>query len=302
MRINKSRFARAIAMAATLAFASVGAEPVYASGPGMAAKFAVLSNGVISTANATLKGDVGGFTVQLTDKGHVNGNVIGGVSFGSALLLGDDALVTGKCVTGGGDISIIPEHPAKCVGGEDTSGTNPLLTEFNKGLSDAGMLIAALKGLTPTMTLPEIDVMPHAKMTMKFPAGVNVVELNGMFPRMLIESHATLTIDAPKGSSVIFLVGTEFSATFHAKITLSGGIKANNVAYVVGTSATPGSDATIGDGSSADGTILAPAGNCTLNIMSKLTGALICKGSVNFQEATMHPPKLTFAPLPTKFP
>jgi choice-of-anchor A domain-containing protein len=255
----------------------------------MAAKFAVLSDGTTATATAKLKGDVGGFTVQLTDNAIVHGNVIASAPSGVALNLGDDAHVTGKCVTGGGSIEIVSADPAKCIGGQDTSGSDPLLTELSTGLSDAATLAAALSALTPTTSLPEIDLLPGTKMTMVFPAGTSVVAISG---RMLIEPKSKLTVKAPAGSSVIFLVGTLFSTTFHAKITLAGGIKASNVAYVVND------DVTLGTSASVMGTILAPTSNCMLDFLSKLKGALLCGTSVTFSAGA----KLTFDPLPTTFP
>jgi choice-of-anchor A domain-containing protein len=216
--------------------------------------------------------------------------VIASAPSGVAIDLGDDAHVTGKCVTGGGSIQIVPTDPAKCVGGQNTTGSDPLLSELSTALTDASTLAAALSVLTPTMTLPQIDLAAGTKMTMTFPAGTSVVALTG---RMLIEPNSKLTIKAPAGSSVIFLVGTLFSTTFHAKITLAGGIKASNVAYVVDDF-----DVTLGTSASVMGTVLAPTSRCMLDFSSKLKGALLCGTSVNFSDGA----KLTFDPLPTTFP
>jgi hypothetical protein len=292
MRISSGRFTRGLLIVLAViaaASASFGTPRAYASGPGMAAKFVVLSDGVTATATAKLKGDVGGFTVQLTDNASVHGNVIASAPSGVALNLGDDAHVTGKCVTGGGAISIISTDPAKCVGGQSTTGSDPLLTELSTALTDASTLAAALSALTPTMSLPEIDLLPCTKMTMVFPAGTSVVAISG---RMLIEPKSKLTVKASAGSSVIFLVGTLFSTTFGAKVALAGGIKANNVAYVVDD------DVTLGTNASVMGTILATASNCMLDDSSKLKGALLCGTSVTFGNGV----KVSFAPLPTTFP
>jgi hypothetical protein len=110
--------------------------------------------------------------------------------------------------------------------------------------------------------------------------------------RMLIESDSVLTIKAPSGSSVIFLVGTLFTTQSHARIVLVGGIKANNVIYLVNN------DVTLVTGSSVMGTMIAPSGACVLDDMSKLKGALICGSSVTFG----FPVTITFARLPTTFP
>ena len=119
--------------------------------------------------------------------------------------------------------------------------------------------------------------------------GTSVVALAG---RMLLDSDSKLTIKAPAGSSVIFLVGTLFSTTFHAKITLAGGIKASNVAYVVDD------EVTLGTGASVMGTIRAPSSSCMLDFSSKLKGALLCGTSVTFSDGA----KVSFDPLPTTFP
>ncbi len=222
---------------------------------------------------------------------RVKGNAIGAASFGIGLELGDNARVTGKCVTGGGSIDIVPQHPAKCRGGKDTSGSDPLLTEFNNALDDAGTLAAALSALTPTLTQSEIDVRPGTKLTMTFPTGVNVVKLPGTLGRMLIESGSKLTNKASKGSSVIFLIGGLFTTQSKAKVVLAGGIKAKNVAYVVD------GDVTLGTRSSVIGTMLAPTGSCMLDHKSALTGAIICESSVTFEGGN----SVTFAPLPADF-
>jgi hypothetical protein len=254
----------------TIAFTSIGAPRGYGSGPGVAADFVVLSDGFTSIASSNVKGDVGGRTVQLTDNARVNGNTIAAASSGVVLDLGDNARVVRKCVTGGGSISIVPAHPAKCLGGQDTSGSDPLLTELGSGISDAGTLAGALSALTPTLSLGEIDLLSGTKETMKFPSGTSVVAVT---TRMLIESESVLTIKASPVSSVIFLVGTLFTTQSHARIVLAGGIKANNVAYVVNN------DVTLGSNSSVMGTMIAPSGNCMLDDMSRFKGALLCGSS-----------------------
>ncbi len=111
---------------------------------------------------------------------------------------------------------------------------------------------------------------------MTFPAGVSVVKLPGSSGRMLIESGSKLTIKAPAGASVIFLIGGLFTTQSGAKVVLAGGIKANHVAYVVDH------DVTLGSHSSAMGTMLALTGNCMLDNKSTLKGALICESSATF--------------------
>jgi choice-of-anchor A domain-containing protein len=291
MTISKSRLARTLAFAivANAALASIGAERVYASGPGDAALFSVLSDGFTGTGSAKVSGDVGGSTVQLTDKASVKGNVIARAGSGVALELGDNAKITGKCVTGGGTISIVAAHPAKCGGGKDTSGSDPLLTTFNNALNDVDLLVTVLDGLTPTMSLSEIDLAPKTKMTMTFPNGTSVVAVTG---RMLMESGSKLTIKAPAGASVIFLIGTLFTTQSSAKVSLSGGIKPGKIAYVLN------GDVTLGTKSSVMGTLIAPSGNCMLDHGSKLDGAVICNDSVTFEGKA----KLSFAPLASTFP
>jgi hypothetical protein len=160
MRITKSRFTHRSQLGfllVTIAFATIGAARAYGSGPGVAANFVVLSDGFSSIASSKVKGDVGGLTVQLTDDARVTGNTIAAASSGVALDLGDNARVVRKCVTGGGSISIVPAHPAKCAGGEDTSGTDLLLKELSNGISDADKLAIALSALPPTLSLSQID-------------------------------------------------------------------------------------------------------------------------------------------------
>jgi choice-of-anchor A domain-containing protein len=291
MIVSKSRLAwrLVITLAATIVLASAGAHRTYASGPGAAANFSVLSDGFTSTGSAKVGGDVGGQMVQLTDNAGVKGSVIGRRSFGVAIDLGDNAKVSGKCVTGGGTISIVTAHPAKCSGGKDTSGSDPVVTTYDNAITDANSLISALDGLTPTMSLSEIDVASGAKVTMSFPAGTNVVALTG---RMLIESGSKLTIKAPAGASVIFQIGTLFTTQSSAKIVLSGGIKPGRVAYLLD------GDVTLGTKSSVMGTLLAPSGNCMMDSGSKLAGAIICENSVTFEGTA----KLAFAPLSSTFP
>ncbi|HYM01501.1 MAG TPA: ice-binding family protein, partial [Stellaceae bacterium] len=277
---------------AAVAGASV---PAYALGPGMAAKFAVLSDG--ATAIGTTKiggvaGAAGGLTTQLTDKARVNGNAIAESPNSSSLRLGDNAVVTGMCVTGGSSVvSDNPKKPGKCLGGTDTTGSSPLLTEYNTALTDFGDFGFGLAFLTPTTTVGDIDIPSKTKMTMTFGAGTSTVLIQGGFGRLLIESGSTLTIQAPANASVVFLVSSLFTLQSKAKIKLAGGIKANNIAYLVT------GDTTFGTSSSFAGTVIG-GGGCMADAKAKLVGALLCENSVTFGSGV----KLTFAPLPAVFP
>lgn len=293
MKIFKKLFAGLIATSTALATASL---PAYASGPAMASKFAVLSDG--ATAIGTTKigggaGDVGGFTTQLSDKARVNGNAIATSGSSGALDLGDNARVNGMCVTAGGNVAIDnPKKPGKCIGGIDTTGSSPLLTEHAAALVDLGVLIGALSALTPTATVPDIDIASKTKATLSFGSGVNVLLISGGFGRLLLESGSTFTIQAPANASVVFLISSSFTLQSKAKIVLKGGIKPNSVAYVVA------GDTIFGVSSSFAGTVLSASGNCMADDKAKITGALLCEDAVTFGAGV----KMTFAPLPGTFP
>lgn len=293
MKTFKKLFAGLIATSTALATASL---PAYASGPAMAVKFAVLSDG--ATAIGTTKiggvaGDVGGFTTQLTDNARVNGNAIATSGSSGALDLGDNARVNAMCVTGGGNVAIDnPKKPGKCIGGIETSGTSPFLTEDAAALVDVGVLIGALSALTPNATVPDIDIASKTKATLSFGSGVNVLLISGGFGRLLIESSSTLTIQAPANASVVFLISSTFTLHSKAKIVLKGGIKPNSVAYVVA------GDTIFGANSSFAGTVLSASGNCMTDNKAKLVGAVLCEDAVSFSDGV----KLTFAPLTGTFP
>jgi hypothetical protein len=293
MKISKKLFAGLIATSTALATASL---PAYASGPAMASKFAVLSDGATdigTTKIGGVAGDVGGFTTQLTDKARVNGNAIATSGSSGALDLGDNARVNAMCVTGGGSVAIDnPKKPGKCLGGIDISGTSPFLTEHAAALVDLGVLIGALSALTPTQPVADIDIASKTKVTMTFGSGVNVFLVSGMFGRFLVESSSTLTIQAPAGASVVFLVAQNFTLQSKAKIVLKGGIKANSVAYVVA------GDTIFGVSSSFAGTVLSAGGTCMADAKAKITGALLCEDAVTFGGGV----KMTFAPLTGTFP
>ena len=293
MKIFKKLFAGLIATSTALATASL---PAYASGPAMASKFAVLSDGVVnigSTKIGGVAGDVGGFTTQLSDKARVNGNAIATSGSSGALDLGDNARVNGMCVTGGGSVvSDNPKKPGKCLGGIDITGSSPLLTQDAAALVDVGVLIGALSALTPTEPVADIDIASKTKVTMTFGSGVNVFLVAGLFGRFLVESSSTLTIQAPAGASVVFLVAQNFTLQSKAKIVLKGGIKPNSVAYVVA------GDTIFGANSSFAGTVLSASGNCMADNKAKLVGAVLCEDAVSFSDGV----KLTFAPLTGTFP
>ncbi len=279
------------ARAAGVVLALAAATPAAAAGPGAAASFAVLGNTTIYIDRTGIKGggDVGGYAVELADDVSLKGSVVATGSYFGALELGDKSIIKGQCVTGGSAISTVPKNPAVCLGGTDTSGSSPLLADTTNAFADADALRASLSGMTPTLTLPEVDVVSGMNTLMTLPSGVNIVAVLGRF---LVESGARFTLQAPKGSSVVFLVSGDLTLQTNARLKLSGGIKPDSVAYVVS------GGVILGTQSSIAGTLLADNGSCLGYEQSKITGALLCHQGIAFSRNA----KLTWDPLRASFP
>jgi hypothetical protein len=234
-------------------------------------------------------GAMGSYALEVTDDVTADGDLIATGSYFAALELGDESVIKGQCVTGGGLISNNHTKPAVCKGGYDDTGTSPLLTDVANALADADTLRSDLLAMTPTLTLLDLDILQNAKTVMQFNQGVNVVAVG---TRFLVESGSKLTIDAPAGASVIFLITGDLSIGFQAKVKLSGGIKEDSVAYVVSD------EALLGVESSIPGTILAGTGNCLTYHKAKITGALMCNQAISLASKT----KVTYKPLRSVFP
>src|SRR5258706_12085577 len=100
---------------------------------------------------------VGAYDLQLTDKVEVNGSVIATGAYFGALNLGDNSVVHGMCVTGGGGIDLEPKHPPKCKAGTDISGNDPLVTATSNAMVDAATFSSDLGALPPTIVTAQID-------------------------------------------------------------------------------------------------------------------------------------------------
>jgi len=256
---------------------------------GDAAGFVVVSTGGttvfgnVTLANPTAPpaGDIGGNTdtfgnnTVVGSTSTLQGNVVAASVSGVGISLGNFAKVDHACITAGSTVHL--GTGATCVGGTDTSGTNPLLAKLAGSGADASAFAAAVGSLPVDQTLVAINIPASGTQTLN--AGPNPVTVIDT-PSITMGGSSTLKINGAAGQIVVVNVtGGALTLGPGFKITLTGGITADSVVFnVQGISATP---ALVGGSSSIfNGTLVAAARACTISTGAKVTGQLVCGGNV----------------------
>jgi hypothetical protein len=257
---------------------------------GNALNFALESVGgdVTTGANASIgKGatpasSVGGLDVSLGNSSGVGQNAI---SSSSALILGTNANVSGACVTGGSPITV-SGSAARC-GSTDTSGTNPLLTEYSESGTDASTFERAVIDATPTQSIGGFTLAIGGSRTLtdSVVGAFNLVRING---DVVLNNSSSLTLKGAADDTVVVDITGNLSLGTNSHIQLSG-LLPNQVVIKV-----RGAISNWGNSSSINGTLLALDSACAAGINDSVNGAVICgrnatfgnSSRVNFNPAT----------------
>jgi hypothetical protein len=239
------------------------------------------------------QGDVAGSNVTLGSNSLAGGDAIS--SPGNVNALGNFSKVSGECITGAGG-AVHLGTGAKCVLGEDTSGTNGKLTVFADAITDVGTFVTALTAATPTETLGPVTLADGKKTTLTDTvAGLNIVEV----PSVTLGNSSTLTLSGPAGDTVVLEITGNLKIGSGARILLAGGLTPADVIIYVGGAVT-----SWGNTTTVNGTILAPNSPIAAGSGAKVTGAIIGNGNVTFlQNATLtFEPSLVDIPTVTPLP
>ena len=217
--------------------------------------------------------DTGAVNIGAAFDDYLGGDGIASRPKTISILLNQQSIVAGQCVTGGGKVLL--SNPglgqSYCAGGIDTSGTNTKVTTLLPGAdSDAAAFSATLAGGTPTQTLAAIFLTSGQNYTITATiGGLNLIDL----PSIITKGYNTITIDASATDTVVFNIGSKGSPGQlvlgpGTQIVLIGGITPDRVLFnVLGY----GAPVTIGRYSVVNGTILAPGD--AIDVSTELGGS-----------------------------
>lgn len=279
--LNKGRRAmdrKRLAITGALIFGCVlgfRAAPAGAVTLGNALSFAALSEsgdvdiGNTARISTNLLGDVAGGNVTLGNTSLAGRNAI---ATSGAVSLGNYATVKGKCITAGGPVN--KGLGAKCVAGEDTTGTNPNLAIAAAAVTDIGNFEAALAALAPTQTLGAVTLAASKTMTITDSvAGLNIIELSSL----TMGNSSVLKLSGAPGDSMVLNITGNLSFGIGARVVLIGGISLNHVLVnVQGVISAWGSSTTMGT------TLIAQNAGITGGSGARIDGALYADGDIVF--------------------
>ena len=172
----------------------------------------------------------------------------------TAICLGNDSEIAGRCVTGGGAVS----SPVECAAGVDTSGGDPeVISLLPKASADAASFSSTLAALTSTQTLAAIVLGTHGATTIASAGGQNVVSV----PSITAGTNSVITLQGASTDTFVINIGGADPGSLQlgngASIVLSGGITPDRVIFnLIGS----GTAAQLGNHTVFNGTILAPQG------------------------------------------
>jgi hypothetical protein len=289
--------ATAMAQAVPLCVADPGINPPVTIGEG--ANFAILLDGPLANLRPNTlilgaktvvsggAGTIGGVyaNVALGSLSSVSGDVAASM-FDQAppnlsIQLGAKTLVQGLCATDGGVITPAGE----CLGGSDTSGTNPYVTTTPPGTM--GIAVdqeECVDGavLCQPATDAVVDVPAGGKLTLKVSSGLNVLSATD---DITLGTLSTLTLSGPADAEVVLETPGAINLGPMSKIVLAHGLLAENVLITAttppGFSEDPGatnksrSKFITGGGVTINGEIHGEYG-CDLGANNTINGAIVC--------------------------
>jgi len=192
---------------------------------------------------------------------HTNAQVT--VDLGSAesygVLAGTSATDTGSSIVTG-DLGVSPGATATGFGGLVTGAINLDNAAAIQAKSDLALAYTQAAEETPTSSAGTLTYNDQTLAPGVYKAS-STMDVSG-----------TVTLNGGANSVFVFQAGTTLTAELGTDIVLTGGVKAQNVFWQVGTSAT-----LLGDASTFEGTILADT-SITVDSGSTVIGDLLAKG------------------------
>ena len=294
-------FWTAAAQAAPLCVSDPGVNPPVTIGEG--ANFAVLLDGPLpnlrpntlilgaKTVVSGWAGTIGGVyaNVALGSLSSVSGDVAASM-FDQAppnlsIQLGANTVVQGLCATDGGVITPAGE----CLGGSDTSGTNPYVTTNPPGTMGVAVdqeecVDGAVLCQPATDTV--VNVPAGGKLTLKVSSGLNVLTATDI----TLGTLSTLTLSGPADAEVVLETPGAINLGPMSKIVLAHGLLAENVLITATTSPAFSDDPNAsnkskskvitGEGVTINGEIHGEYG-CDLGANNTVNGAIVCDFQLN---------------------
>jgi Flp pilus assembly protein TadG len=168
---------------------------------------------------------------------------------------------------------------------EKDAGSNAILAQ---AVQDAQMAYNQLTGLANNLGTQVINLNSNQTMTINGTATVNVLDVTSL----LLNSNSTLTLNGTSSMSFVVRVSGTFILNSNSNVYLSGGLKQDNVTFVM----TGTGSVIINSYSSMYASILSPNASVILNSYATLYGVLVSGQNITLNSNSVVTPPKTFLP------
>lgn len=197
--------------------------------------------------------------------------------------MNSNVTVQGKVYLNTKTVKVINSTPNGGV--EQDAGSNSILAQ---AAQDAQTAYNHLTGLANNLGTQAINLNSNQTLTINGTTTVNVLDATSL----LLNSNSTLTLNGTSSMSFVVRVSGTFILNTNSNVYLSGGLKQDNVTFVM----TGTSGVIINNNSSLYASILSPNASVTLNSNATLYGALVSGRIITVNSNSVVTPPKTFLP------
>jgi Flp pilus assembly protein TadG len=227
--------------------------------------------------------ETGNGSVTLSNNASTNRDV--GDAGDGPFTMKNNATVQGKVYLEQDTVKSIGNN-AKAKGGVEQDGDSQ--ATLAQAVHDAQTAYTQLTGLAATLGTQQIDLKNNGTLTLNGSAAVNVLDAS----TLNLGNNSTLTLNGSASMSFVVRVAGGFSLSNNSAVQLTGGLKQDNVTFVMeGTSGV-----TLSNNAIMYASILSPNAAIAVSNNAVVYGALVSGQNISLNNNSLVTPPQTFIP------